>query len=215
MLETVSRVLSTVLVVALAVGVAYFCAKEQYAAAKYIIVGGVVCLTFVNLQGIKRIKALWFEAEMRKTIDEANVTVARLKEISCTFISIGINQLTVSGRLSGISSIRKYELLDEFAKIIEGLGIEDDGIRDEIAVFHIVHSWDHVDRIVKALRKKHNIQGKQYDKLASIVDRHSARLPSVEDVREAMADYDADDDIEGLVKDYEYYLEHKKPRRFD
>lgn len=60
---------------------------------------GCIASAFLNLDKFKRIKALEFEADLRDTIERAEVTLEQVQQLSRGLISAQIHQLTHSKRL--------------------------------------------------------------------------------------------------------------------
>ncbi|HEX5687384.1 MAG TPA: hypothetical protein VFY73_25490 [Ideonella sp.] len=100
------------------------------------VTAGLVLLLASTVDRFETLKGLGIEAktrELRKTIDEADAVVARMKRLAEVTGSSVISLHASTGRLGGVTPPRRgYELSRSVKEILEGVGASHEAVRDAL-----------------------------------------------------------------------------------
>ncbi|MBI3815544.1 MAG: hypothetical protein HY279_13895, partial [Nitrospinae bacterium] len=87
-----------------------------------IIVGGAICLAFLNIDKIQRFKGAGFEAEMKKTVEDAIATIEQLRNVATTSSRATLTSLMAANFMSGTTMKNRLELHDQLISNLANIG---------------------------------------------------------------------------------------------
>ena len=114
---------------------------------------GLVLLLAASLDRFESLKGLWMEVKLRKTIDEAEVLLERLRDLSELTGRTLVRLASRDGRVGqGASPRESYELAQEVKQILESVGAE------RPAVYAAMAPWAHWTLFDMAMRVQGTIR---------------------------------------------------------
>ncbi|GAA0358762.1 hypothetical protein [Bacillus horti] len=179
------------------------------------IIAGAIAACFINIDKIQRFKGAGFEAEMRRTIEEAYATVDTLKEITKPLIISTIKNLTYGGRYGGIGIDEKHKMKTELNNIAQKLSILDNDIKDAVDTFHKYHALDYISDIEREVYNNNDTDVEIRKRLSELKNYNSDKLPNANELRRVFTGEVIPSSINDIIDDYEYYLKYKRIRNDD
>lgn len=132
----------------------FFALRDDAVVTGIVLVAGAIAAAFLNLKMFQSIKGAGFEAQLRDTIDEAQVTIETLKKLYRPFLLTSIHQLAYGGRTCGFQ-MDIAELLETFERTAADLGLEDDvEIKHEISGGWRWYIWDALGDALRNIEKE-------------------------------------------------------------
>ncbi|MBP1924575.1 hypothetical protein J2Z76_000428 [Sedimentibacter acidaminivorans] len=90
------------------------------------IASGCLFCVFLNLDKFTKFKGAGFEAELKQTIKEAEVTIEKMRNLMKPIIIFTYNQLTYNDRMGGIPINKINTLFTDINSIVQELSLNDD-----------------------------------------------------------------------------------------
>lgn len=176
-------------------------------------VAGVACMVFANLDRISTISAS--TSGINIALSRAEVSIAQLTRLIRMSAALQLATVQRSGRWGGFTAAEKEKHLEESMSLLRDAGIPDAEIRDlrympwdRFVLFDYVHAILGGSTIPDPYDADTRAEWDAHQKIDNIA---SART-----LRDYLLKYDAmTPDREELLKDLEYYEEHRRHRRPD
>lgn len=122
------------------------------------IVGGCLACTFYNIDKFDKFKGAGFEAELKKVVQEAQLTIEEMRKITKPLILFSYHQLTHAGRWGG-GHEKSDDLIKNLMTTVQTLSIEDDeDIKHSKEEYYRYKCWDAYNEFVgKVFERKSSI----------------------------------------------------------
>jgi hypothetical protein len=100
-----------------------------------IVIAGAISLAFLNIDKIQRFKGAGFEAEMKKTIEEANATIEQLRNVAATSAETTLTTLMADSFFDGTTLETRLSLHDRLISNLEEIGVSKAQIENSDAMW--------------------------------------------------------------------------------
>lgn len=170
-----------------------------------VIIAGVLTASFLNLDKFHEIKAGALSLKLAKeVINEAHVTVEKLKQVSVPLITAALTSLTYGGRWEGISEDKQHLLVDRLKSASEALKSEE--VELAIKEFHLMNTRDMYNNFMHELFKQDYKISEKFGEL------ESEYLPSEKQIYDLLGDFSdkLSPQAKAQLEDYLYYKQHQK-----
>lgn len=178
-------------------------------------------LLFANLDRIAVFKAgkSGFEAQTReitKVVDQARSTIRELQDLARIAAVTTLSLVQRSGRMGGYADIEKEEVKQSVLRLLTQLDLTEE---DRKVVLSEWYSWEELDYVFfilggNTIPRDFDTQQVQEWKTLRARGRQNRPLPDV--LRAFLKKHQKLNEYrEELIKDYEYYIEHRQHRRSD
>jgi len=193
----------------------FFGVREQSTEMGIALIGGAIAAAFLNLDRIQRFSGAGFQAEMRVVVERAYATVEDVRKLARLLVLSALDLVTNAGRWGGGDPHLKHSLVSDLISIAKSMEFVDEDLASSEAKFWRLHSWDHYNLFLEALRNNEHISSKSKERLRDRRDYQSTALPSREEIQ-GILDIPEDrlgPEAKERLEDYLYYIAHKKLRR--
>lgn len=157
------------------------------------LVASSITVAFLNIDKVQKFKGAGFEAEMRKVVDEASVTLENLKSVATPLIVTTIDALTWGKRLGDSDSNRDVEMFNKLIELVDELNLEYNQITnaiDEYYALKILDKYSVFKRTFKdsqASKNKSVVELNAIEKsLNEIIDFRVNKFPSKKTILETL-----------------------------
>ena len=96
------------------------------------VIASSITVAFLNMDKIQKFKGAGFEAEMKKVVDEAYITLDNLKSVALPLITTTIDNISWGKRWGASESDRDSQMFNELLKIIDELKLDNVEIEDAV-----------------------------------------------------------------------------------
>jgi len=178
-------------------------------------------LLFANLDRIAVFKAskTGFEAQTReitRVVDEAKSTIKELQDLAQIVAATTLSLVQRSGRLGGYTDTEKHEVKQSILRLLTQLGLTEE---DRKGVLFEWHSWEELDYVFYILGGNtipRDFDEKQVQEWKALRARARENRASPDELRAFLKKHQRlNDDPDELIRDYEFYIEHRQHRRPD
>jgi hypothetical protein len=178
-------------------------------------------LLFANLDRIAVFKASksGFEAQTReitRVVDEAKSTIKELQDLAQIVAATTLSLVQRSGRLGGYTDTEKHEVKQSILRLLTQLGLTEE---DRKGVLFEWHSWEELDYVFYILGGNtipRDFDEKQVQEWKALRARARENRASPDELRAFLKKHQRlNDDRDELIRDYEFYIEHRQHRRPD
>lgn len=195
----------------LMLGTIYFGVKEQPAEMGLAIIAGAIGMAFSSLDKFEFFKGAGFEAktrELRKVVDEGNETLERLRAVTLFSAESVLTQVIAMGRL-GVNLRLRNETKAKVDRILKVINAQPDEI-DEVEKYWRKYTIaDYISHILGGSTVPDGFNQDEINEWKELRKGLIDNPTSPENLRDFLAKYGMlDTEREGLIKDYEYYLEN-------
>ncbi len=140
--------------------------------------GSGVFLAFVNINKFSKFKGAGFEAELKQTVEEANLTINNLKELAIPLIITNLNILAKANRLPESTFDKSHDIFEKLIELQSNLKLESDPIEISKSHYLNIHAWDMINDLSRDIETngeegffdivKKTIGERSYDKLPNL-----------------------------------------------
>lgn len=186
-----------------------------------VLLSGVLCMAFVNLDKIAEVRAGGILLKMKNLIDKGYATLDTVREITLKS-SAAILEVTASfGRYGGSSTIfRRLKLRDELVVSLKSLEVSENDIENSLKCFNSFMLFDHALRIKEVTQNLTQAEkGLPIDwRKISEGKRLVTHTPEYDIATEEFQKFVTDNSLESpevseAIDDYDYFRRHKQLRR--
>lgn len=118
-----------------------------------VLLSGVLCMAFANIDKIAKFKGAGFEAEMKNAIDKAYATIEEVRQIGCKSAAAVLEITAAFGRWGGgTTTLRRFQIRDNLVTSLKGLGVDDEDIKEAQKGFDRWLVFDHGLKICEAAK---------------------------------------------------------------
>ena len=118
-----------------------------------VLLSGVLCMAFANIDKIAKFKGAGFEAEMKNAIDKASATIEEVRQIGCKSAAAVLEITAAFGRWGGgTTTLRRFQIRDNLVTSLKGLGVDDEDIKEAQKGFDRWLAFDHGSKICEAAK---------------------------------------------------------------
>jgi len=205
--------------IAFAFGI-YFGVSKSYEPSKWAFITAIASLLFANLDRFRRFKLdkSGIEAETREVVKEAKSTIKELQDLSKIMASTILGLVKRSGRWGGYSYDEKEKVKNETLGVLERLRISDEDVETVVAKskWHEFTELDYVHHILGGSYIPQALPDSRIPEWKELRHRSVDNLPKPDELVEFLRKCSLlSDDAKELIKDYEYYIKHRKQRRLE
>lgn len=173
------------------------------------VAGSGVLLAFINLEQFSKFKGAGFEAELKNTIKEANVTIENLREVAKPLIRTQLVTLANTGRWGNGSFRKNHELFDQLNELQSKFEVVGADLEQAKKQYLNIHAWDMVSDLSRSI-EEFGIKGFR-QKANSIVGVHDFdKPPNLDNFLKMISEIKIDESIQDHIKILkEYYRKYK------
>lgn len=175
------------------------------------IISSSITCAFIHIDKIQKFKGAGFEAEMKKVVDEAYVTINALREFSIPLIKATMNSLNYGNRFGGLNIKERVLMKEQIENMVHNFNLTNDEIENTFEDFRHLHLYDHFQEFKDSILKNNNQNKSLREKLESI-SRMEKDYPTKEFIDKILRDENIDisQEQEQKLKSYLFYLENNK-----
>ena len=175
------------------------------------ILAGFLGMAFSSLDKIEHFKGGSFELRTLKRDLEANAAALRtVKYLAVALSRPLLGMVAAEGRYGGPSGY-KEATANKIINNLRELGLEESDIEEARSDFLAYQLWDHGQHIEWACPK---LTIEQREALSEMKDYGRLYIEPPAAYRRKLEEWDLlDEQVEEAIKDYEYFIEHKRMRR--
>ena len=175
------------------------------------VTAGALGMAFSSLDKIAWFKGGSFELRtLRKEVEESAATLRTVKSLAAALSRPLLDMIAAEGRYGG-SAGAKETTADRITDYLRELGLQESEIREARSEFNTYRLWDHGQHIEWSCR---GLTNEQAHALQELKDYKELYLSPPDVYRQKLSELGLlDEQVEEAIKDYEYYIEHKRLRR--
>ena len=181
-----------------------------------IVAAGAIALAFLNIDKIQRFKGAGFEAEMKRAVEEANVTLEQLREVAATSSEAILTDLMAGNFVSGTTLEKRLDLHDQLIRNLKDIGASERQIEkaDEMwkkGIGIIFHRGIRVALEGRKAPHRVNTEADENVLAASeefqdLLNFEKWEIPTSKELRKFITRKNVmNPDVDGLLKDYSEY----------
>ncbi len=192
-------------------GTLFFGVKEQPAEMGLAIIAGAIGMAFSSLDKFEFFKGAGFEAktrELRKVVTEGNETLERLRTVTLFSAESVLTQVIAMGRW-GVDLRLRNETKAKVDRILKIINANPDEIAEVEKYWRKYTICDYIFHILGGSTVPDGFDGDETKEWQELRRGLIDNPPSPKKLRDFLTKYGMlDTEREGLIKDYEYYLEN-------
>lgn len=129
------------------------------------VIASSITVAFLNIDKIHKFKGAGFEAEMRKVVNEAYITIDNLKSVALPLITTTIDNISWGKRWGSSESDRDTQMFNELLKIIDELKLDNVEIEDAVNEYYSLKISDEYSKFIVAYKEASRVKGMQAEEL--------------------------------------------------
>lgn len=208
------KILNVILIVALVVvplGFGRFSMPTEMALS---VVAISLALCFTNLDKFAEFKGAGFEAKLKKAVDKTYAAIDELKELALSLSAPIVDGLAISGRMMQYIPIKdKLERVEKIKATLKKLGASGDEINEACSTIYERIQNDYLERILRSLKEGNEQNLSLFDDFENwkLDDWDLERIEKFISTNSLTQN----DETKEWIKDFKYFLTHKKIRKYD
>lgn len=159
------------------------------------VIASSITVAFLNMDKIQKFKGAGFEAEMKKVVDEAYITLDNLKSVALPLITTTIDNISWGKRGGASESDRDSQMFNELLKIIDELKLDNVEIEDAVNEYYSLKISDEYSKFKVTYKEALKLKGMQAKELNEIekelnalIDIRTSTYPSEKIIIETIKD---------------------------
>ncbi len=189
----------------------------QYSAVGVLLVFAVIATRIDEITNLT-FSATGVQAELARTLREAEATISQLQRIAEVFGQISVQQITLSNRWDGLSSKEKREAIARIERELKGIDLTDDRIEKVLSTQRDYDRFDYYLWVAQTLPAPPTVeQVTAFTSFSSAFPNASASaVPSIGDVEAFLKEHGiATGEWMERLNDWKQYEHDQTHRRID
>ncbi len=176
---------------------------------------GAICMSFANLDKIKKFKGAGFEAEMRELVTEGTEIINHMRALAVKLTSPILNLIGIEGEgFQHLKYEEKIEIRNDLLNTLEELNISNKQLKTISHIFDKSFIIEHNRKLLGTILRDSSITEKVKNEIKDLFPINNLEKVNIEKVKDILENHNyLKDEINELILDSEYFIQHKKLRR--